>query len=124
MSDEQLHPVNPPIGTTEFINPRQETRLILKEKVRSVTGDAFDIKIDPGNGQPPQPIFKVDPSWITTKKSFYDMNGKHLFDVKKEWFHMIHRTFKAVDPQGTKFFQVKSGFACESKRCIAFFCTQ
>lgn len=123
MSGEQLHPVNPPIGTTEFINPRQETRLILKEKVRSVTGDAFDIKIDPGNGQPPQPIFKVDPSWITTKKSFYDMNGKHLFDVKKEWMHFIHRTFKAVDPQGTKFFQVKSGFACEFKRCIVFFCT-
>jgi alkaline phosphatase D len=107
----QLQPVNPPVGVTQFINPHQETRLILKEKVMSITGDAFDIKIDPQNGeQPPQPMFKVDPSWITTKKSFHDANGNHLFDIKKDWSHLIHRTFKVVDPQGNKFLEVKNSF--------------
>lgn len=113
-SMNQLQPFNPPIGCTQYVNPNQETRLILKEKVMSITGDAFDIKLDPQNGQPPQPVFKVDPSWITTKKAFYDMAGNHLFDMKKEWMHLVHRTFKIVDPQGVKFFEVKSGFTCES----------
>lgn len=108
--------MNPPIGCTQFINPNQETKLIIKEKVMSITGDAFDIKIDPQNGQPPQPIFKVDPSWITSRKSFHDMNGNHLFDVKKEHFHLVHKYFKAVDPNGTKFFEIKSGFSREYRR--------
>lgn len=108
--------MNPPIGCTQFINPNQETKLIIKEKVMSITGDAFDIKIDPQNGQPPQPIFKVDPSWITSRKSFHDMNGNHLFDVKKEHFHLVHKYFKAVDPSGTKFFEIKSGFSREYRR--------
>lgn len=114
-----LQPMNPPIGCTQFINPHQETKLIIKEKVMSITGDAFDIKIDPGNGQPPQPIFKVDPSWITSRKSFHDMNGNHLFDVKKEHFHLVHTYFKAVDPNGTKFFEVKSGFSREFGPCVS-----
>lgn len=115
----QLQPMNPPIGCTQFINPHQETRLIIKEKVMSITGDAFDIKIDPQNGQPPHPVFKVDPSWITSRKSFHDVNGNHLFDVKKEHFHLVHNYFKAVDPSGKKFFEVKSGFSRESSRRVA-----
>lgn len=110
----QLQPINPPIGCTEFIDHNRETKLIIKEKVMSITGDAFDIKLDPQNGQPPRPVFKVDPSLITSRKSFHDVNGKHLFDVKKEHFHLVHRYFKAVDPSGTKFFEIKSGFSRES----------
>ncbi|KAG8162343.1 hypothetical protein KVR01_008108 [Diaporthe batatas] len=117
----QLQPFNPPIGCTQYVNPNQETRLILKEKVMSITGDAFDIKLDPQNGQPPQPVFKVDPSWITTKKAFYDMAGNHLFDMKKEWMHLVHRTFKIVDPQGVKFFEVKSGLTFVGSKATATF---
>lgn len=102
-----LPPVHPPIGRPQNINPQYETRLILKEKVRSITGDAFDIKVDPGNGQQPQPIMKVDPSWITSRKSFYDMQGNHMFDLKKEYLHFVHAYMKLVDPEGKKFCEVK-----------------
>ncbi|VDC03177.1 unnamed protein product [Peniophora sp. CBMAI 1063] len=117
----QLAPINPPIGCTPFINPHQTVRLILKEKVWSLTGDAFDIKIDPQNGQEPYPIFKVDPSAITSRKSFYDMKGTHLFDLKKEHFHLVHTYYKAVNPNGDKFFEVKSGFALVGSKATATF---
>lgn len=108
-----LQPVSPPIGCTQFINPQQQVKLILREKVFSLTGDAFDIQLDPQNGSKPYPVFKVDPSLLTSRKSFYDMQGNHLFDLKKEHFHLVHSYFKAVDPQGNKFFEVKSGFQRE-----------
>lgn len=108
-----LAPVNPPIGCTQFIDPQRQVKLILKEKVISLTGDTFDIIIDPQNGQKPHPIFKVDPSILTSKKSFYDMQSNRLFDLKKEHFHPVHKYFKAVDPKGKKFFEVKSGFQRE-----------
>lgn len=118
----QLQPINPAIGCfAQFTNPNQETKLIIKEKVMSITGDAFDIKLDPQNGQPPHPVFKVDPSWITSRKSFHDVNGNHLFDVKKEHFHLVHNYFKAVDPNGTKFFEVKSGFSLVGSKATATF---
>lgn len=112
-----LTPINPPIGCTQFINTQQQVKLVLKEKVLSITGDAFDIILDPQNGQNPYPIFKVDPSLLTSRKSFYDMQGNHLFDLKKEHFHLVHSYFKAVDPNGKKFFEVKSGFQREFSSC-------
>lgn len=78
-----------------------------------MTGDAFDIKIDPGNGQEPRPIFKVDPSWITSRKSFFDMQGNHLFDLKKEHFHFVHQHMKLVDKDGNKFCEVKKNLKRE-----------
>lgn len=108
-----LQPIYPPMGCTQYINPQNEVKLILKENILSVTGDAFDVQIDPQDGQNPYPVFKVDPSFITSKKAFYDMQGNHLFDLRKEHFHLVHKTFKAVDPQGNKFFEVKSGIQRE-----------
>lgn len=84
----------------------------------SITGDAFDIKIDPGNGQEPQPIFKVDPSWITSKKSFFDMQGNHQFDLKKEYFHLVHEYMKLVDAEGNKFCEVKKNVKRKSESFI------
>lgn len=107
-----LPPVHPPLGRPQFINPHAATRLILKEKVMSITGDAFDIRLDPGNGQTPQPFFKVDPSWITSKKSFFDLQGNHLFDLKKEHFHLLHEYMKLVDKDGNKFCEVKKNIKC------------
>ncbi|ROV96159.1 hypothetical protein VSDG_05062 [Cytospora chrysosperma] len=116
-----LTPINPPIGCTQFINTQQQVKLVLKEKVLSITGDAFDIILDPQNGQNPYPIFKVDPSLLTSRKSFYDMQGNHLFDLKKEHFHLVHSYFKAVDPNGKKFFEVKSGFQLIGSKATATF---
>lgn len=105
-----LPPVQPPFGRPQHIDPHAEVRLILKEKVMSLTGDAFDITMDPGNGQPPRPIFKVDPSLLTSKKAFFDMQGNHQFDMKKEHFHLVHQYMKLVDAEGNKFCEVKKNF--------------
>lgn len=108
---DHLPAINPPVGHhSQFINPQQSVNLILKEKVLSLTGDAFDIKVDPGNGQAPFPICKVDPSLLTSKKSFSDMQGRHLFDLRKEHFHMVHEYMKLVDGNGEKFCEFKKNF--------------
>lgn len=108
---DHLPPVNPPVGHhSHFINPQQSVNLILKEKVLSLTGDAFDIKVDPGTGQAPFPICKVDPSFLNTKKSFSDMQGRHLFDLRKEHFHLVHQYMKLVDGKGEKLCEFKKNF--------------
>ncbi|KAJ4387343.1 hypothetical protein N0V93_007934 [Gnomoniopsis smithogilvyi] len=103
--------IQPPVGHhSQFINLQQPVNLILKEKVLSLTGDAFDIKVDPGNGQAPFPICKVDPSLLTSKKSFYDMQGTQLFELRKEHFHLVHEYMKLVDANGQKFGEFKKNF--------------
>lgn len=47
-----LKPIDPPIGYTQFINTQQQVRLVLKDKVVSVKGDAFDIAIPHLQGRP------------------------------------------------------------------------
>lgn len=49
-----------PNGRERFTNHAEPITLILKEKVLSLTGDAFEIRIDPQNGQEPYPALKVD----------------------------------------------------------------
>ena len=83
--------------------------LVLKEKVLSLTGDSFDIKLMNG-----QPIFRVQGKVmsISGRKSVFDMANNHLFDIVKEHFH-LHSTYACEDPKGNKFFEVKSGFKRE-----------
>lgn len=107
-----LPPVHPPVGRPDFINPHGPTRLILKEKVMSITGDAFEITLDPGNGQQPQPIFKVKPNWVTSKKQFCNMSNNHLFDLRKEHIHVFHEYMKLVDTNDNKFCQIKKNMTC------------
>lgn len=80
--------------------------LVLREKVMSLSGDSFEIKLMNG-----QPIFRVQGKVmsISDRKSVYDMANNHLFDIVKEHFH-IHSTYACEDPKGNKFFEVKSGF--------------
>lgn len=103
-----LRRIDPPIGR-HFLAHDQPANLILKEKVLSLTGDAFDVKQDPGNGQQPFPIFKVNPSFITSKKEFLSMDGKKIFDLKKEHFHLVHDYMKLEDENG-KFCEMKKNF--------------
>lgn len=42
----------------------------------------------------------------------YDMQGNHVFTIKKEHLH-IHTTFVGEDPAGNKLFEVKSKFSSE-----------
>lgn len=106
----QLPPVQRPIGIfANFIAKYGET-LILKEKLMSLSGDSFDIKL--ANGQP---IFKVQGRHMTIsgRKSVSDMSGNHLFDIVKEHLH-IHSTYVAEDPQGKKILEIKNSFKCSA----------
>ena len=102
----QLQPVKRPIALFDkFVASNTET-LILKEKVMSLSGDSFDIKL--ANGQP---IFKIQGRHMTMsgRKTVTDMQGNHLFDIVKELMH-IHATYAAEDPKGNKILQIKNSF--------------
>lgn len=107
MAAEQLPPLPHQIGVFDHCVARQTETLILREKVLSLSGDSFEIKL--ANGQPILQVRGKAMS-ISGRKSIYDMSNTHLFDLVKEHFH-LHTTFAAEDPQGNKFFEVKSKFA-------------
>jgi uncharacterized protein YxjI len=92
----------------QFIASQPET-LVLKEKVLSITGDSFSIKLANGT-----PILQVEGKVmsITGRKKVSDMQGNHLFSIVKEHMH-IHATYVVEGPKGEKLCEVKSGFKRE-----------
>jgi len=106
MPVQQLAAMPHQIGVFDHFIARQTETFILKEKVLSLSGDSFDIKM--ANGQP---ILKVAGKLmsISGRKSVFDMAGNRLFDICKEHFH-IHSTYVCEDPNGQKFLEVKSKF--------------
>jgi uncharacterized protein YxjI len=107
MAAYQLHPMPQQIGFFDHYVARQTEMLILREKVLSLSGDSFDITM--ANGQP---IFRVQGSVMSLsgRKSFFDMNNHHLFDICREHMH-IHTTYALLDPQGTKIMELKNSFS-------------
>jgi uncharacterized protein YxjI len=105
----QLNPVPQPIGVFPHFTARQTETLILREKVMSLTGDSFEIKLASGH-----PLLKVQGKVmsISGRKTVTDMANNHLFDIVKEHLH-IHTTFAAQNAQGQKILEVKSSFACK-----------
>ena len=103
---QHLAPVKRPIGIFDQFIARQTETLILKEKVMSLSGDSFDIKLASG-----QPVFKIQGRHMTIsgRKSLSDMQGNHLFDVVKELMH-IHATFAVEDAKGNKIVSIKNSF--------------
>ena len=97
------------IGVFDHFIARQTETFILKEKVLSLSGDGFDIKM--ANGQP---ILKVAGKVfsLSGEKSVFDMAGNKLFHIKKEHLHW-HSTYICEDPNNQKFLEVKSSFKCE-----------
>jgi len=110
----QLPPAPKPVAIIDQFIARQTETLALKEKVLSLSGDSFDVKL--ANGQP---IFQIKSKHmsISGRKSVLDMAGHHLFDIVKEHLH-IHTTFAAEDPQGKKVLEVKSNFSCTWPPCL------
>lgn len=100
---QQLPPINPPIDIFGHVS-HGET-LVLQEKIRSLTGDSFDIKDASG-----QPYLRVKGKLasISGRKSVYYGNT-HLYDICKEHMH-IHSTYSITSPAGDKILEVKSGF--------------
>lgn len=113
----QLAPLQQSLGIWKQFFAYQTETLILREKVMSLSGDSFDITM--ANGQP---IFRIQGKVmsISGRKSVYDMQGNHLFDIVKEHLH-IHATYAAVDPSGKKLLEVKSSFALLGSKAKATF---
>ena len=109
-----LAPAPQPIGVfPQFFAAGPET-LVLKEKVMSLSGDSFSIKLANGT-----PVLKVEGKVmsLTGRKKMFDMQGTHLFDIVKEKFH-LHTTFAVEDASGGKIMEVRSSVKCE---CGVFF---
>lgn len=112
-----LPPVPRPIGIFQNWVAKGPETLVLKEKVMSLTGDSFDIKLING-----QPIFKIKgrKMSVSGRKTVTDMQENHLFDIVKELMH-IHTTFAAENPAGEKILEVKSSFKLMGSKATVIF---
>ncbi|OQD89068.1 hypothetical protein PENANT_c003G03238 [Penicillium antarcticum] len=112
-----LEPVAEPIAIFEQFVAKEPQAIVLKEKVLSVSGDSFEIKL--ANGQP---FLKVDGAWISLsgRKKVEDASGKHLFDIVKELLH-IHTTYAIEDTHGKKVCEVKSNLRLLGSKATASF---
>jgi uncharacterized protein YxjI len=108
LSNHNLEPFLEPIAIFDQFVAREPQTLIMKEKVLSVSGDSFEIKLASG-----QPLLKVQGAWVSIsgRKKVEDIHGKHLFDIAKEHLH-LHTTYAVKDPHGNKIAEVKSSLAC------------
>ncbi|KAJ5191923.1 uncharacterized protein N7498_010908 [Penicillium cinerascens] len=112
-----LDPVVEPIAIFEqFVSSEPQT-LVLREKVLSVSGDSFEIKLADG-----QPILKVHGAWVSLsgRKKVEDAHGKHLFDIVKEHLH-LHSTYAIEDPHHKKVCEVKSNLTVLGSKATATF---
>lgn len=113
-----LAPAPQAIGVfPQFFAAGPET-LVLKEKVLSLSGDSFSIKLANGT-----PVLKVEGKVlsISGRKKMFDMQGNHLCSIVKEHLH-IHTTYAVEDAKGTKIMEVKSSFKREFsgvRKCVA-----
>lgn len=104
----------------QFIAVQPET-LVLKEKVLSLSGDSFSIKLANGT-----PILQVEGKVmsISGRKKVCDMQGKHLFSIVKEHLH-LHSTYVVEGPAKEQLMVVKSSLArkCPMLTKLEFGCT-
>ncbi|KAH7119868.1 tubby C-terminal-like domain-containing protein [Dendryphion nanum] len=112
-----LNPVPQPIGIFEQYIARQPETLVLKEKVISLSGDSFSIKLQNGT-----PLIQVEGKVmsISGRKTVRDMAGTHLFDIVKERLH-LHATYAIKTPDNQKIMEVKSKFSFLGSKAYATF---
>ncbi|CAA9958902.1 LOR domain containing protein [Pyrenophora teres f. maculata] len=115
-----LAPTPQAVGVfSQFIAQGPET-LVMKEKVMSLSGDSFSIKLANGT-----PLLKVEGKVMSIhgRKKMFDMQGNHICSIIKEHFH-IHTTFAVEDPSGAKVMEVKSNFKLFGSKATATFTSQ
>ncbi|CAK7268514.1 hypothetical protein SEPCBS57363_003132 [Sporothrix epigloea] len=114
-----LQPLPVQIGIFPQYIANQTETLVLKEKILSLSGDSFDVRL--ANGQP---LLKVKGKLLTlgSRKSVYDCNDTHLFDIYREILH-IHSTYVLEDPKGNKFFELRSNIQLIGTTATAKFAT-
>lgn len=108
LGHHNLDPVAEPIAIFDQYVAKEPQTIVLKEKVLSVSGDSFDIKL--ANGEP---FLKVQGAWVSFsgRKKVEDAHGKHLFDIVKELLH-IRSTYAIEDTHRKKICEVKSSLTC------------
>ncbi len=96
----QLPPLPQQVGVFDHFIARQTETMVLREKILSLSGDSFDIKLSTPQGQQ-MPLLRVQGQVLSLsgRKAVFDMAGNHLFDICKELFH-LHSTYACLDPQG------------------------
>ncbi|KAI1323749.1 DUF567-domain-containing protein [Xylariaceae sp. FL0255] len=120
MSPPQMQPLSQPVGLFPQFTARQPETLVLKEKILSLSGDSFDIKLLNG-----QPIFQVkgETFSLSGRKHLSDMAGNVLFTIRKKLI-ALHATFYAEDPNGNVLFEVKGKFSIGTSKSICTFTSQ
>ncbi|KAL2760307.1 hypothetical protein ACRALDRAFT_1073783 [Sodiomyces alcalophilus JCM 7366] len=114
-----MKPVPEPIGILDQYIARQTETIVLKEKILSLTGDSFDIKLASG-----KPILRVDGKVFSLRgrKKVYDMSGRYLFDIYKEHLHFVHTTYVVEDVEkNMKLMQVRNSFKLLGSKAKATF---
>jgi len=109
LGHHDLKPVAEPIAIFDQFVAKEPQTLVLREKVLSVSGDSFEIKLASG-----EPFLKVHGAWISLsgRKKVEDAQGKHLFDIVKEHLH-LHTTYAIEDTHRKKIAEVKSNLTCK-----------
>ncbi|CAI7669202.1 hypothetical protein PCG10_007816 [Penicillium crustosum] len=117
LGHHNLAPVAEPIAIFEQYVSKEPQTIVLKEKVLSVSGDSFEIKL--ANGEP---FLKVHGAWVSFsgRKKVEDAHGKHLFDIVKELLH-IHSTYAIEDTHRKKICEVKSNLTLIGSKATATF---
>ncbi|KAL1845846.1 hypothetical protein Plec18167_009250 [Paecilomyces lecythidis] len=117
MAPHHLSPVPEPIAIFDQFVSKDTQVIVLREKVFSVSGDSFDIKLLSG-----EPLLKVHGAWVSLsgRKKVSDANGKHLFDIVKEHLH-LHATYAVEDTHRKTILEVKSNLTLLGSKATAVF---
>jgi uncharacterized protein YxjI len=103
-------PSSTQVGIFPQFIAQQYEQLILKEKVLSLSGDSFTVKTV--NGLDILQV-KGDVLSLSGRKHVMDMQGVQLFDIRKQLI-AFHTTYFCENPNGERFFDVKSKFSSRS----------
>jgi uncharacterized protein YxjI len=112
LGHHDLEPFLEPIAIFDQFVAKVPRTLVMKEKVLSVSGDSFEVKLASGES-----LLKVHGAWasISGRKKVEDIHGKHLFDIVKEHLH-LHTTYAIEDPHRKKIAEVKNSLSCKFHR--------
>ena len=96
----QLPPMPQPLVIFPHMMALYPQTLVVKERVL----DNFDINLMDGRA-----LMRVDAKLLSFhgRKSLFDPNGSHLFDIIKKPFH-IHTTFAIEDQSGRALMEVRN----------------
>ncbi|KEZ42486.1 hypothetical protein SAPIO_CDS5696 [Scedosporium apiospermum] len=115
---EWLQPAPQPIGLFDTFTARQTEVLVIDEKLLSLSGDSFDIRL--ANGMP---LLKVKGSVLSLsgRKDVTDMLGNHMFTISKKILS-LHATFAVTNGTGQLIMEVKNSLVqlIGSKATITF----